>query len=184
LFQEGSFDPDQCRRDVLGLPDIRFTATSSERFPSGRGQTLSVPGNLAQRMEVDVTNHRKFNAHVLSFALAAILTVGVWPPEVAAQVSFSEDVSPIIELRCLECHQPGAQGYEKSGLDLRTYEGLMKGTKHGPIVVPRSWLESSLNAVIDRRTSPEIWMPHKKKQLSKCERLAFRHWVMQGARNN
>lgn len=120
----------------------------------------------------------------MSFALTAILTLGVWSPGVAAQVSFKEEVFPIIELRCLECHQPGGIGYKKSGLDLRTYEGLMKGTKYGQVVVPRSWLESSLNAVIDRRASPEIWMPHKKKQLSKCERLTLRHWVMQGARNN
>ncbi len=131
-----------------------------------------------------MTGHRKLCARLLGFALAAILTIGVRPPGAAAQVSFKEDVFPIVELRCLECHQPGGSGFEKSGLDLRTYEGLMKGTKYGAIVVPRSWLESSLNAVIDRRASPEIWMPHKKKQLSKCERLAFRHWVMQGARNN
>ena len=131
-----------------------------------------------------MTDHRKLSAYVLSFALTAILTLGVWPPGVAAQVSFKEDVFPIIELRCLECHQPGGIGYKKSGLDLRTHEGLMKGTKYGQVVVPRSWLESNLNAVIDRRTSPEIWMPHKKKQLSKCERLTLRHWVMQGARNN
>ena len=26
--------------------------------------------------------------------------------------------------------------------------------------------------------------PHKKRRLSKCERLTFRHWVMQGARNH
>jgi hypothetical protein len=107
-----------------------------------------------------------------------------WAPGVAAQVSFEEDVFPILELRCLECHQPGGAGYESSGLDLRTYEGLMKGTEHGPMVTPGNALESNLLAVIDRRTSPEIWMPHERKQLSKCERQALRFWVMQGARDN
>jgi hypothetical protein len=107
-----------------------------------------------------------------------------WASGAAAQVSFAEDVFPIIEVRCLECHQPGATGYEKSGLDLRTYEGLMKGTKHGSMVTPGNAIESNLLAVIDQRTSPEIWMPHEKKRLSKCERQAFRFWVMQGARNN
>ena len=60
----------------------------------------------------------------------------------------------------------------------------MKGTKYGPMVTPGSAIDSNLLAVIDRRTSPEIWMPHERKQLSKCERQAFRFWVMQGARNN
>jgi hypothetical protein len=137
-------------------------------------------------MEVAMTNPRKISARILGFALTAMLVVGTWPPGAAAQkaVSFNEDVFPIIQLRCLECHQPGGIGYNKSGLDLRTYEGLMKGTKHGPMVTPRNWVESNLLAVVDRRTSPEIWMPHKRKQLSKCERLTLRHWVMQGARNN
>ncbi len=133
-----------------------------------------------------MTDRRNTSARVLGFALGAMLLAGAWPTGAAAQeaASFKEDVFPIIELRCLACHQPGGRGYEKSGLDLGTYEGLMKGTKYGPIVSPGRWIESNLLAVIDRRTSPEIWMPHEKRQLSKCERLTFRHWVMQGARNN
>ena len=135
-------------------------------------------------MEDIVSNPCKLSGHVLGLTLTAMLMVLAWAPGVAAQVSFEEDVFPIIELRCLECHQPGGTGYEKSGLDLRTYEGLMKGTKHGSMVTPGSALESNLLAVIDRRTSPEIWMPHERKQLSKCKRQALRFWVMQGARDN
>jgi hypothetical protein len=135
-------------------------------------------------MEVIVSNLCKLSGHVFGLTLTAMLVVIAWAPGVAAQVSFSEDVFPIIELRCLDCHQPGGAGYETSGLDLRTYEGLMKGTEHGPMVTPGSALESNLLAVIDRRTSPEIWMPHERKQLSKCERQALRFWVMQGARDN
>ena len=117
-------------------------------------------------------------------ALAAILVIGFWPSLVRAEMSFKDDVFPVIELRCLACHQPGGEGYEKSGLDMRTYEGLMKGTKFGPVVTPWSTIKSNLIAVIERRTSREIWMPHLKKKLSKCERRVFSHWVLQGARNN
>ena len=135
-------------------------------------------------MEVIVSNPCKLSGHVLGLTLTAMLMVLTWAPGVAAQVSFKEDVFPIIELRCLGCHQPGGNGYERSGLDMRTYEGLMKGTKYGSMITPGSWVESNLLAVIDRRTAPETWMPHNKRRLSKCERLTFRHWVMQGARNN
>ncbi len=127
-------------------------------------------------------NPCRLNGHILGLTLTAMIVT--WASATAAQVGFKEDLFPIIKLRCLECHQPGGTGYEKSGLDLRTYEGLMKGTKFGSVVTAGHALESSLLAVIDRRTSSEIWMPHKKKQLSKCERQAFRFWVMQGARNN
>jgi hypothetical protein len=135
-------------------------------------------------MEVVVNNPRKLSWHVLGLTLTAMLMVLTWAPGVAAQVSFKEDVFPIIEIRCLECHQPGGKGYERSGFDLRTYEGLMKGTKYGSMITPGSWIESNLLAVIDRRTASETWMPHNKKQLSKYERLTLRRWVMQGARNN
>jgi hypothetical protein len=135
-------------------------------------------------MEIIVSNPCKLSGHVLGLTLTAMLMVLTWAPGVAAQVSFKEDVFPIVELRCLGCHQPGGKGYERSGLDLRTYEGLMKGTKYGSMITPGSWVESNLLAVIDRRTAPETWMPHNKRRLSKCERLTFRHWIMQGARNN
>ncbi len=141
-------------------------------------------GDCLVTEEVIVSNPCKLSGHVLGLTLTTMIMILSWTSGVAAQVSFEEDVFPIIELRCLECHQPGGIGYEKSGLDLRNYEGLMKGTKYGSMVTPGNAFESNLLAVIDRRTSPEIWMPHKKKQLSKCERQTFRFWVMQGARNN
>jgi hypothetical protein len=135
-------------------------------------------------MEVIVTNPLKLLGHILGLAAAAMLIVAIWASAAAAQVSFKKDVFPIIQIRCLECHQPGGDGYEASGLDMRTYEGLMKGTKNGPMITPGNAVDSNLLAVIDRRTSSEIWMPHEGKQLSKCERQAFRFWVVQGARDN
>lgn len=122
-----------------------------------------------------------------AMAFMAFLMVGFLPSHAVAQqeaVSFGEDIFPIIQLRCLECHKPGGPGYEKTGLDMRTYESLMKGTKHGSIITPGQAFESNLVAVIDRRTSPKIWMPHNRKRVSKCERLLIRFWVNQGARNN
>jgi hypothetical protein len=114
-----------------------------------------------------------------------VLALLWWPAALAAeQVSFNNDIFPILELRCLECHQPGEKGYEQSGLDLRTYESLMKGTKHGPIVVPRNAFRSNLVVVIDHRADAAIRMPHEGKRLSKCERLLVRFWINQGARNN
>ena len=101
-----------------------------------------------------------------------------------AVLSFQEDVFPILKGRCIECHQPGGQGYEKSGLDLRTYEGLMKGTKYGSMVTPGDPDVSNLMLLLDWKASPEINMPHGRKQLSICDRDAIREWIRQGAKNN
>jgi hypothetical protein len=99
-------------------------------------------------------------------------------------VSFTEDIAPLLQWRCGSCHQPGGQGYEKSGYNLTTYEGVMKGTKFGPMVIPGDPDTSSLMRLLDWKVSPEIRMPHGKKQLSVCDRDAIREWIRQGAMNN
>jgi hypothetical protein len=109
-------------------------------------------------------------------------------PACAAQpqtrVSFSEDVLPVLQFKCARCHEPGGEGYEKSGFDVSSYEGIMKGTKFGPMVVPGDPETSNLMRLLDWRVSPEIRMPHGKKQLSVCDRDTIRTWIFDGAKDN
>jgi Planctomycete cytochrome C len=80
-------------------------------------------------------------AAAIGFGAACLMIVDVSTPSAqlcaAEPQSFSEDILPIFKGRCVSCHQAGGEGYEKSGLDLTTYEGLMKGTKFGAMVIPR-----------------------------------------------
>ncbi len=101
-----------------------------------------------------------------------------------AKMSFSEDVQPIFKGRCIVCHAPGGQGYQASGLDLSTYEGVMKGTKFGPMVIPGNPESSNLMWLLDWRGAPETRMPHGKRKLSVCDRDAIRAWIREGAPNN
>jgi hypothetical protein len=100
------------------------------------------------------------------------------------QVSFAEDIAPILKGWCVSCHEPGGQGYEASGVDLRSYEGLMKGTKFGPVVIPKQPDASTLIALIYGRTSPKIRMPFKHKPLPDCLRNNVWTWIFQGAKDN
>ena len=104
------------------------------------------------------------------------------PPQ--ETTSFAEDVFPIFKGRCVDCHRPGGAGYEASGLDLTTYEGLMKGTKHGPMVIPGDPDSSNLMWLLDWRASPELRMPHGTKKLSTCDRTEIRRWIREGAKSN
>ncbi|CAA7622606.1 c-type cytochrome domain-containing protein [Magnetospirillum sp. UT-4] len=117
---------------------------------------------------------------------AAALAVALAAPAFAKEepVSYSEDVSPILQIRCLACHQPGQEGTEKSGLDLSTYDGLMKGTKHGAMIVPGDPVTSNLMVLIDGKADKSLQMPHGKKKLSSCDRDMIRKWIKQGAKNN
>ncbi len=101
-----------------------------------------------------------------------------------SKMSFAEDVMPIFVGRCVSCHKPGGQGTEASGLDLTTYAGVMKGTKFGPMIIPGDPDSSNLVRLLDWRASPELRMPHGKKQLSSCDRNAIRSWIREGAKDN
>lgn len=100
------------------------------------------------------------------------------------RVSFSEDILPLLKFRCSSCHQPGGEGYEKSGFDVTSYQGVMKGTKYGPMVIPGDPDTSNLMLLLDWRASAELRMPHGKKQLSLCDRDAIRTWIWDGAKDN
>jgi hypothetical protein len=117
---------------------------------------------------------------------ASLLVAVAWSGALAAeeQVSYKLDVQPILESHCSSCHQPGGQGYEASGLDLTSYEGLMKGTKYGPIVVPGDALTSNLMVLVEGRARPEVRMPHGQRPLLKQQTEILRMWVKQAAKNN
>jgi mono/diheme cytochrome c family protein len=134
------------------------------------------------------TKYRPMGSVAAAIMTAAVVGFGLLEPPrkacAAEPVSFAEDVFPIFKGRCVGCHQPGGEGYEKSGLDLTSYEGLMKGTKFGPMVIPRDPDGSNLMWLLDWRAAPEVRMPHGKKKLSTCDRNAIRDWIREGAKNN
>ena len=128
--------------------------------------------------------HVGFRVRASGLCLAALAGLAAAAATAAEPVSYKNHLYPIIANRCLACHQPGGDGFEKSGLDLRTYASLMKGTKHGPVVVPGDAFVSNLNVLIEGRAASAIRMPHKQPPLGAHEIDVFRRWVNQGAGNN
>jgi len=98
------------------------------------------------------------------------------------QTSYSEDIAPIFRGWCASCHAPGGEGEKASGLDLSTYESLMKGAKFGPMVIPSKPDESSLMALIEGKA--KLRMPFQHKPLPACLRLNISSWIFEGAKNN
>lgn len=103
----------------------------------------------------------------------------------APEVGYRKDVRPIIHDYCLNCHEPGGKGYEKSGLDMRTYQSLMKGTKFGTVIKPGDSFTSILIQVVEGRVHPSIRMPYGMNGgLSKENIAVLKRWVDQGAKDN
>jgi len=119
-------------------------------------------------------------------AFALFLTMGIIGPIKAEHPSFEHNIYPILKLYCLDCHQPGGEGFEISGLDLRTYQSLIKGTKFGSVIVPGDAFSSNLMVVIEGRADKSIKMPmgSYRQQPTRNDRLLLRRWINNGARNS
>ena len=107
-------------------------------------------------------------------------------------VSFKDDVLPILKYNCSSCHDGKGEGAQASGFVLLTYDDLMKETKIGPAVVPGDSAASPLYLMIDHRVDPMLQMPphHSSRTDANLGPLS-RHtidtiatWIEQGAKNN
>jgi len=123
---------------------------------------------------------------ILFFGLAVecLPTAAGAAPPLKPHVSAAEDVLPLLKFKCGACHLPGGEGAAKSGFEVTSYETLMKGTKFGAMIVPGDPDSSSLMRLLDWGVSPDIRMPHGKKQLSTCDRDLIRTWIFEGAKDN
>ncbi|MFM2097327.1 MAG: hypothetical protein RIS70_4451, partial [Planctomycetota bacterium] len=89
--------------------------------------------------------------------------------------AFRRTVAPILERRCLSCHNDIDR---KGGLSLTSREQLEKGGESGPVVVAKKPDESPLWEQV-RGEKPE--MPKSGAPLTAAEAEAIRSWIAAGA---
>jgi mono/diheme cytochrome c family protein len=119
------------------------------------------------------------------FSVVAITALAGCGPESGRQdVSFKNQVQPILKKYCAECHTGSGAGTQKSGFALDSYQSLMKGTKFGPVVIPGSAVSSSLYRLVSGAVDPSIRMPHGKETLSRADISLIEAWIDQGAKDN
>lgn len=92
--------------------------------------------------------------------------------------NYVQDIEPILKENCASCHN---QEKAANGLNLETYEGLMKGTRYGRVVIPGFPEASALITVLERSASPEIHMPYAKPLLSNNRMKNLELWIKAGA---
>ena len=102
------------------------------------------------------------------------------------QLSYQQDVVPILEQRCRACHSaPDGTGYQATGLLMDSYESLMNGTDYGPVIIAGDSRRSILNMLVEGRAGNMQRMPHDENEgLSHEEIEILKEWVNQGALNN
>ena len=100
------------------------------------------------------------------------------------EVSFTESIQPMLQEQCGLCHKPGGEGMVASGLNMESYETLMKGTKYGPVIEPGNSISSSLILMVEHKTDTKIHMPRNQSQLDDKQLAMLKNWVDAGAKNN
>src|SRR5215471_62766 len=110
---------------------------------------------------------------LVCFGPAVALAQDRTSPSAAAPVTFEEQIRPIFEARCANCHSGASP---QAGLDVRTRTGLLKGGTTGPAVVSGS-AEKSL--LYQRVQSGQ--MPLGGPTLSGAELELIRNWIERDA---
>ena len=102
------------------------------------------------------------------------------------EISFQRDINPILHDKCQRCHlPPNGIGYVRTGLNMQSYDTLMKGTMFGSVIIPGDSKRSVINKLIEGRAGEMMRMPHgDTKKLNTEEVEYLKLWVNQGALNN
>jgi mono/diheme cytochrome c family protein len=100
------------------------------------------------------------------------------------KVTYADDVGPIMQKHCVECHVAGQQGAEATGFLIDSYESIMKGTRFGPVIDPGSAVTSSLYILVSGKDKLTLTMPHGTDPLSAEEIETIRAWIENGAVEN
>lgn len=97
-------------------------------------------------------------------------------PAASTGVSFTNDILPILQSRCLNCH--GGNRVEE-GLIMKTYTELMTGSDNGPVVIAGDAEDSLLVEMVATQE-----MPKRGPKLTPPQVQLIVDWVNQGALNN
>lgn len=118
------------------------------------------------RLEYSPRVHR-FVATLWVLAAASLLS--------AAEVSFERDVLPVLEKRCLVCHQGDAA---QKGLRVHSVQALLTGGENGAAIVPGD-AEGSL--LVAKISGEKPSMPPAGDPLAADEVERIRQWIADGA---
>ncbi|MCK4688804.1 MAG: hypothetical protein KAT41_00765 [Candidatus Marinimicrobia bacterium] len=103
-------------------------------------------------------------------------------PSEEYEVSFSHDIQPIFNTKCMDCHGAGGS----ANLDLSSYSSIMSGeNENSPVLIPYQADQSLLYEKVSQQ-SPSIGdrMPFGRDPLITSDIKLIGDWIDQGAKDN
>jgi 6-phosphogluconolactonase (cycloisomerase 2 family) len=116
----------------------------------------------------------------LLFAAGFFLGVIAYPAADAAgsqsQPNYTDQVEPVIQNKCLGCHNNSSK---MGGLIMETYDSLMKGGQHGPVIAPGKSSDSRMILMLEGKIQPR--MPFGSEPLPPAVIATLKAWIDAGA---
>ena len=108
--------------------------------------------------------------------LSPLLSIAIALP--ASGIDFSSDVQPVLETRCISCHNAKKQ---KGNLDLSTLKTALRGGDAGPGILPGKPGNSEVLARISLAHDDDDIMPPEDEPLNEGQVSAVTEWVREGS---
>ncbi len=102
------------------------------------------------------------------------------PPSGEADVSFEQDVKPVLEYYCIECHDTKSKG-QYGGFSLETGREAMTTGRHAPVIIPGNADGSLLFKVLRFGHEDPLAMPPAPDKISDEQLDGIREWIQAGA---
>ncbi|HSI64939.1 MAG TPA: c-type cytochrome domain-containing protein [Candidatus Saccharimonadia bacterium] len=94
--------------------------------------------------------------------------------------SFEQDVKPVLEYYCIECHDTKSKG-QYGGLILETGRAATTTGRHAPVIIPGNPDASLLFNVLRFGHENPLAMPPAPDKISDEQLAAIRDWIQAGA---
>jgi hypothetical protein len=141
-----------------------------------------MPKNLSStidRMPISSENHRShspYSSH-LSFAsfMALAVLAGTLTSAAEDKITYKDHILPLVEANCSKCHNTDKK---KADLDLTSYQGALKGSGSGVVLVSGNLDGSKLWKAVTHAEEPN--MPPNRPKLDDKDLDLFKKWILGG----
>ena len=110
-------------------------------------------------------------SHVLVFGSAWLLL----PASAEDKVTYQDHILPLVEANCSKCHNADKK---KADLEMTSYQGVLKGSGSGAVVVSGNLDGSKLWKALTHAEEPT--MPPNRPKLPEKELEVFKKWILGG----
>src|SRR5258708_35479180 len=119
------------------------------------------------------SEQHRIRVQSLGITAAVLLFSGV---AFAQHPNYDDDIKPLFARRCFACHSAGEM---RSGLNLESYAGVLKGGSSGDVVIAARAASSMLHRAVAREEgAPQ--MPLGQPKMPDAELALIRAWIQNG----